>query len=191
MKIIGERAMVQFLDGVDDLRKAKIMEYFEKAEIKARQRPAAKQPSGPAGKGRAPAGGSATAGSASSAPARPGSMRPPASGTKPAPLKRPTSTISVDREPPESPKRPTSIARPGVKPPGSLAAPSSRLANRQSLAPSVRTASPPPATNAAPKKPVEETSAPAPKLGRGLLGRVTRSYLELTVRIYPVRRRYR
>ena len=63
MKIIGERPMIQFLDGVDDLRKAKIMEFFEKAEIKAKQRPPQAKPaagqakvrgSGPPGQNAAP-----------------------------------------------------------------------------------------------------------------------------------------
>lgn len=39
MKIMGERAMVPFLDGLDDIRKTKIKEYFETAEVKAKDRP--------------------------------------------------------------------------------------------------------------------------------------------------------
>lgn len=153
MKIVGERQMVQFLDGVDDIRKAKIKEFFEKAEIKARARP---EPKAAAPKGKPAAGGPGGT--------RPTSMRP-AGKSAPAPLKRPTSTISVDKEP-DSPKK-TGIARPGVKPPGA-APPASRLAARQSLAPA-RTGSP----THAPKKPVvEDVSVAAPKLGRGLLGRV-------------------
>ena len=164
--------MNPFLEGVDDLRKAKIMEFHEKAEIKARQRPAK---SGPAARGRAPAPAASNAASSSSAaPARPGMMRPPASAAKtaPAPLKRPTSTISVDKDIPESPKRTSSIARPGVKPPGSIAAPTSRIAARQSIALSTRTASPPPPAAAPVRKSVDEPPVAAPKLGRGLLGRV-------------------
>ena len=107
MKIVGERAMIQFLDGVDDIRKAKIRESFEKAEIKARQRPQPKS-SGPAGKGKP---GGTAAGTARSVGIRPGSQARPTS------LKRPTSTASsVDIKEPDSPKKPT-IARPGVKPP--------------------------------------------------------------------------
>ena len=191
MKIVGERAMVQFLDGVDDLRKAKIMEFFEKAEIKARQRPVARAPAGP---GKKSAGTSVVVGgpSASGATARPNSMRPPASQNKIAPLKRPTSTISVDKDVPESPKRPTSIARPGVKPPGSGVQAPSRLTARQSLAPSVRTASPPPppAVSATTKKPVlDDAPMAAPKLARGLLGRVHPEIMKigLICRIYLVR----
>jgi len=169
MKIVGERAMIQFLDGVDDIRKSKIKEAFEKAEIKARQRPVAKTPatSGGAKKpgpmGAASAGGGATA--------RPGGVKPGAGPARPTSLKRPGSTASVDKEP-DSPKKP-GIARPGVKPPGTTTAaptaPASRLGHRQSLAPA-RMGSP---TPAAPKKPlVEDPPVAAPKLGRQLLGRV-------------------
>jgi cytoskeleton-associated protein 5 len=146
MKIIGERAMIQFLEGLDDIRKAKIKEFFEKAEIKARARPEPK-PAAPKGKA---AGGPG---------ARPTSMRP---GAKPAPLKRPMSTISIDKEP-DSPKKST-IARPGMKPPATT---TSRIAPRQSMAPA-RMGSPTPA----PKKQIVEEAPAAPKLARGLLGRV-------------------
>ncbi|KAL2389759.1 hypothetical protein RJ035_001956 [Blastomyces gilchristii] len=39
MKIIGERAMNPYLDGLDDIRKAKIKEFFDTAEVKAKERP--------------------------------------------------------------------------------------------------------------------------------------------------------
>ncbi|PWY88410.1 microtubule-associated protein [Aspergillus heteromorphus CBS 117.55] len=39
MKIMGERAMNPYLDGLDDIRKTKIKEYFETAEVKAKDRP--------------------------------------------------------------------------------------------------------------------------------------------------------
>jgi protein STU2 len=39
MKIIGERAMNPYLDGLDDIRKAKIKEYFDTAEVKAKEKP--------------------------------------------------------------------------------------------------------------------------------------------------------
>ena len=161
MKIVGERAMIQFLDGVDDIRKAKIKESFEKAEIKARQRPQPKS-TGPAGKGKP--GGPAAAG-----PARPAGIRP-GGPARPTSLKRPISTASsVDTKEPDSPKKPT-IARPGVKPPATAAtAPQSRLAHRQSMGPP-RMGSPTPAV----KKPVAEepVAIAPPKLGRGLMGRV-------------------
>lgn len=39
MKILGERQMNPFLDGLDDIRKAKIKEFFETAEVKAKEKP--------------------------------------------------------------------------------------------------------------------------------------------------------
>src|SRR2546423_4261696 len=154
MKIVGERQMIQFLDGVDDIRKAKIKEFFEKAEIKARARP---EPKPAAAKGKPGPGGASNA--------RPASMRPGGTKSGPAPLKRPTSTISIDKEP-DSPKK-TGIARPGVKPPGT-AAPASRLPPGQGLPrPGLGSQIPAPR-----KLVVEDGPVTAPKLGRGLIGRV-------------------
>jgi cytoskeleton-associated protein 5 len=39
MKIMGERAMNPYLDGLDDIRKTKIKEFYDTAEVKARDRP--------------------------------------------------------------------------------------------------------------------------------------------------------
>ncbi|PWY94461.1 ARM repeat-containing protein [Aspergillus sclerotioniger CBS 115572] len=39
MKIMGERAMNPFLEGLDDIRKTKIKEFFDTAEVKAKDRP--------------------------------------------------------------------------------------------------------------------------------------------------------
>ncbi len=39
MKIIGERAMGPYLDGLDDIRKTRIKEFFDTAEVKAKERP--------------------------------------------------------------------------------------------------------------------------------------------------------
>lgn len=39
MKIIGERAMTPYLDGLDDIRKNKVKECFETAEVKAKEKP--------------------------------------------------------------------------------------------------------------------------------------------------------
>ena len=45
MKILGERAMGPYLDGLDDIRKTKIKEYFDTAEVKAKEKPKAIAPS--------------------------------------------------------------------------------------------------------------------------------------------------
>jgi protein STU2 len=44
MKILGERAMGPYLDGLDDIRKTKIKEYFDAAEVKAKEKPKAVAP---------------------------------------------------------------------------------------------------------------------------------------------------
>lgn len=44
MKILGERAMNPHLEGLDDIRKGKIKEFYEKAEVKAKEKPKAPPP---------------------------------------------------------------------------------------------------------------------------------------------------
>ncbi|CAN8104082.1 unnamed protein product [Discula destructiva] len=44
MKILGERAMNPHLEGLDDLRKGKIKEFYETAEVKAKEKPKAPPP---------------------------------------------------------------------------------------------------------------------------------------------------
>ncbi|KAF8533066.1 armadillo-type protein [Trichophaea hybrida] len=39
MKIIGERAMNPYMEGLDDIRKTKIKEFFETAQVKAKEKP--------------------------------------------------------------------------------------------------------------------------------------------------------
>ncbi|KAK6330139.1 Microtubule-associated protein, microtubule dynamics during spindle orientation [Orbilia blumenaviensis] len=49
MKIMGERAMNPFVDGLDDIRKSKIKEFFESAQVKAKDKPPAPAPPPAAG----------------------------------------------------------------------------------------------------------------------------------------------
>ncbi|KAI5789046.1 armadillo-type protein [Geopyxis carbonaria] len=51
MKILGERAMNPYLEGLDDIRKTKIKEYFETAEVKAKEKPKPPPPAPVAAKG--------------------------------------------------------------------------------------------------------------------------------------------
>ncbi|RYC60711.1 hypothetical protein CHU98_g5475, partial [Xylaria longipes] len=53
MKVVGERAMNPYLEGLDDIRRTKIREFFDKAEVKAKDKP---KPA-PAPAAKAPAGG--------------------------------------------------------------------------------------------------------------------------------------
>jgi len=50
MKIIGERAMNPYMEGLDDIRKTKIKEFFETAQVKAKEKPKPVAPP-PAAKG--------------------------------------------------------------------------------------------------------------------------------------------
>ncbi|KAK6505301.1 Microtubule-associated protein, microtubule dynamics during spindle orientation [Arthrobotrys musiformis] len=44
MKIMGERAMNPYIDGLDEIRKSKIKEFFESAQVKAKDKPPAPAP---------------------------------------------------------------------------------------------------------------------------------------------------
>lgn len=164
MKIMGERAMGPYLEGLDDIRKAKIKEYFDSAEVKAKDKPKPKPP---------PA-------------AAPAQRAPPVGGarkvaTKKPVTKKPAPAPSVyAQEAPLAPQ-PTARATPGSKlgapKPSGLAAPGGLKA------PMKRTLTGPGgvASTASPRRPVaqapppveEEPPAP-PRLGlagRGLAGR--------------------
>ncbi|SPO05373.1 related to microtubule associated protein [Cephalotrichum gorgonifer] len=47
MKIVGERAMNPHLEGLDDIRKTKIKEFYDTAEVKAKEKPKAPPPAAP------------------------------------------------------------------------------------------------------------------------------------------------
>lgn len=109
MKIIGERAMGPYLDGLDDIRKTKIKEYFDTAEVKAKEKP--KPVAAPTkAAGGASAAGKKVVGGVKKAPVK---KAAPAPAEDPAPLQpRPTA-----RAPPKAaaPAKP-SIAQPaGLK----------------------------------------------------------------------------
>lgn len=61
MKIVGERTMTPFLESVDNIKKGKIHEFYEKAEVKAKP---AKQAPPPPAAAAAPSGGSRPGGGA-------------------------------------------------------------------------------------------------------------------------------
>jgi protein STU2 len=83
MKILGERAMGPYLDGLDDIRKTKIKEYFDTAEVKAKERPKAVAPpakiAGTSAVGKKVVGG----GAKKAAPKK--AVAPPEEETAPAP----------------------------------------------------------------------------------------------------------
>lgn len=156
MKIIGERAMNPFMDGLDDIRKTKIKEYFETAEVKAKERPKPivgppKTAAGPAGK--KPVAKKPALGAKKPAPA---AAAPPPEEPAPAPATKPAA---------KAPARPGGVPKPGALPtPGSGL--KKRLAGPGAAAsPQRRVASPP--QDEQPPPP----AAPKFGLGRGLAGR--------------------
>ncbi|EPE09373.1 spindle pole body component alp14 [Ophiostoma piceae UAMH 11346] len=157
MKIIGERAMNPHLDGLDDIRKAKIKEFFETAEVKAKEKP---KKAAPPPAARAPAGG------------------PPkkvVGGAKkgPSPLKKTAAAAAPPREEPPPPARPAAGKLGMTKPSGlgGLKAPTKRtLAGPGSMSPRRPAAVSPPLD----EDPLPSTPAP-PRLGLGRGGPAARS----------------
>ena len=162
MKIMGERVMNPYLDGLDDIRKTKVKEYFEAAEVKAKNKP---KPVAPPPKAAAPApkkvfGQKAVVKAAASAkkPA-PRASTPQAEEPASAPLQpRPTTGRSI----------PSKLSGP---PKSGLAPPSGGLKLQKRLAG--------PGTIPSPKRNIssptyDDEAAAAPKSGlggRGLAGR--------------------
>lgn len=162
MKIMGERAMGPHLEGLDEIRKTKIKEYFEAAEVKAKDKPKA-------------------------APAPAARAAPPAAaprkvvGTKKAAVKKPPPAPSPYSQEALAPQ-PTARSIPGSKlgapKPSGLATPGGGLKapQKRTLAGPGGAAAP---SLASPRRPLAQApppddDAPAPPrlgLGRGLAGR--------------------
>ncbi|KAK2629825.1 hypothetical protein QTJ16_000645 [Diplocarpon rosae] len=163
MKIMGERAMGPHMEGLDEIRKVKIKEYFDAAEVKAKDKP--KPPP--------------------QAAARPPPVAAPRKvvGKKPAAAKKPAPPPSqYAQEAPLAPQ-PTARSIPGSKlggplksglatPGGGLKAPMKRTLAGPGGAPAPSLTSPRRPVSQPP--PAEEEAAVAPPrlgLGRGLAGR--------------------
>jgi hypothetical protein len=165
MKIMGERAMGPHLEGLDDIRKSKIKEFFETAEVKAKDKP--KPPPAAAAPRQAPA---------AAAP------RKVAAGTKkPASKKAPLAPSPYAQE--TLAPQPTARSIPGSKlgapKPSGLTTPGGGLKapQKRTLAGPGGAAAP---TLASPRRPVSQIAPPdddtpaPPRLGlggRGLAGR--------------------
>lgn len=157
-KIMGDRIMNAHLDGLDDIRKTKIKEYFDAAEVKAKYKPKAAPPP----KAAAPV-----------PTKKPIGKRPaPGGAKKPAPAARPPPVAVEETVAPLAPK-PTS--RPGAS---KLGAPKSGLAAPSRLGglkkPGSGMPAPSPARPIASPPPEELAPPPSqPKFGagRGLAGR--------------------
>ncbi|KIW96310.1 uncharacterized protein Z519_03379 [Cladophialophora bantiana CBS 173.52] len=111
MKIIGERAMNPYLDGLDDIRKSKIKEYFDAAEVKAKDKPK-------------PAPAPAKATSAVGKKVVGGPKKPAFAAKKPAPAAAPEPVEDVALLQPKPTAKalpkPGGLARPGLAQPAGL-----------------------------------------------------------------------
>nr|POE54951.1 spindle pole body component alp14 [Quercus suber] len=157
-KVMGDRNMLNHLEGLDELRKNKIKEFSDAAEVKAKWKPKA----APAPK--------AAAAPAGRKPAL-GGKRPAATVKKAAPARAPSPPIEDD-EPlqPRPTSRPAGKGPGGLKPPGTGLKPPSGLQKPGSglKGPSTGTASP-----RRQGMIIEDTAviSKPPGLGRGLAGR--------------------
>ncbi|GAB1744746.1 hypothetical protein NU219Hw_g2420t1 [Hortaea werneckii] len=163
-KIMTDRNMLNHLDGLDEIRKNKIKEFSDAAEVKAKWKPKAAPPpkaaAAPAGKKPAPAG---------KRPAAPGLKKPaaPAKAASPPPAEDPGEL------------KPRATSRPGAKP-GGIKPPGSGLKGPSGLAKPGSGLKAPGAGTASPKRQgvvMDEAPPAVPKpaglggAGRGLAGR--------------------
>lgn len=160
MKIMGERAMGPHLEGLDDIRKTKIKEYFETAEVKAKDKPKPPPQTAPRA---APA--TAPKKVVAKKPATKKPAPPPSQYAQEAPLAPQPTARSVPGSKLGAPKAS------GLAAPGGLKAPQKRtLAGPGGAAPPNLSSPRRPVSQAPPQ---EEAPAP-PRLGlggRGLAGR--------------------
>jgi len=154
MKIMGERAMGPYMEGLDDIRKAKIKQYFEAAQVKAKDKPKAVAPPP----------------KAAPPPQKRTATKKTAPGLK-APVKRastPQSEKPVVASPQPKPAASRAIpSKLGSLPKPGSTAPSAGLKKKLGAGPAPSLQSP--RRNISSPTPYDE--APAPKLGRGLAGR--------------------
>ncbi len=166
MKIIGERAMNPHLEGLDDIRKTKIKEFYETAEVKAKDKP---KPPPPAA--RAPPGGpkKVVGGGVKKAPAGVRKPAPAAAAPPPEPVAAPAAA------PRAGPASKLGMPKPGGL--GSLKVPQKRALGLPGSASPRRPApapSPPPMEEE--ELPASPPPArPAPRLGLGRGGLAGRS----------------
>ncbi|EXJ63938.1 hypothetical protein A1O7_00273 [Cladophialophora yegresii CBS 114405] len=162
MKIIGERAMNPYLDGLDEIRKAKIKEFFDTAQVKAKEKP---KPAPAPAKGTSAVGKKVLGGSKKPAAAA-------ATTRKPAPAAAPVEDAAPLQPKPtaKAAPKPTGLARPGLAQPANLKLGGLKKPVPGGLTSPRRVISPPASTDGD-----EEIAAPSPSkfgMGRGgLAGR--------------------
>ncbi|PNY25075.1 Spindle pole body component alp14 [Tolypocladium capitatum] len=156
MKIIGERAMLPNLEGLDDIRKNKVKEFFETADVRAKEKPK------PAPVARAPP---------AAAKKMVGGKRPAAKKAAPA-AAAPRAPESIPSSPQPTPKHAAPGSKLGI--PKSSGNAGLKAPQKRTLA-APGTASPRRALGGPPVMPADDEPAapPQPRLGlsRGLAGR--------------------
>ncbi|KAL7928645.1 ARM repeat-containing protein [Trichoderma chlorosporum] len=147
MKIIGERAMTPNLEGLDDIRKTKIKEFFETAEVKAKEKPKPVPKPAPAAAPKKVVGG----------------KKPAAGG-----VKKPAAAPVAEAPPAAKPAAKPAGSKLGLPKTGGLKAPQKRAVGASSGASSPRGSGPiMPEEDPLPPTPPPAKAAPS----RGLTGR--------------------
>ncbi|GAP93380.2 putative spindle pole body component alp14 [Rosellinia necatrix] len=163
MKILGERAMNPHLEGLDDIRKTKIKEFFEKAEVKAKEKPKRAPPpaaaKAPVGATKKVAGGGLKKGPGATKKAAPAASAPPPSD--PAPAAKPAGAGKLG------------MPRPGA--PTGLKAPQRRIGAPGVGSPRRAAAAPPPPPLSEDEEPMAASPPPKPRIGLGRGGLAGRS----------------
>ncbi|GJC81626.1 spindle pole body component alp14 [Colletotrichum liriopes] len=156
MKIIGERAMNPHMEGLDDIRKTKIKEFFETAEVKAKEKPKAPPPAAKAPPPKKLVGGKK--------PAMKRPVMPPAASASPPADPEPLSPQASSRPKPAGTKmgmpKPSGLA--GLKSKRPLGAPTAASPRRPAAAPTMLDDDPAP-------------PPPQPRIGLGRGGLAGRS----------------
>lgn len=149
MKIIGERAMTPHMDGLDDIRKNKVKEFFETAEVKAKEKPKPVPKAAPAAAPKKIVGG----------------KKPVAK--KPAPAAAPVADDPPAAPPASKPAAGSKLGMPKSSGLGGLKAPQKRTLGAPGPASPRRPAAGPPVM------PEDDAPPPQPRSGltRGLAGR--------------------
>ncbi|KAK4187679.1 armadillo-type protein [Podospora australis] len=167
MKIIGERAMNPHLEGLDDIRKTKIKEFFETAEVKAKDKP--KPPPAPVARGPPPG---AKKTMVKKGPPGLKKAAPAAAAPPPAPVKPPTPEPA-----PRAPPSKLGMTKPGAL--GGLKAPQKRTLGPPGAAsprrPVAAPRAPSPAFSVEEEEPASPPPKPAPRIGLGRGGLAGRS----------------
>lgn len=180
-KIMGDRIMIPHMEGLDDIRKAKIKEFCDKAEVKAKYKAKTAGPPPKAGGPPQKRMGMAGAPAPTAAPGK----KPPMGLKRPAPV---AASPAVEEPPAATPLAPRPTTRPGVSKlpsagpqksgiatPGGLRPPQAGLQKRAPGIPAPSSATASPARKLISPEPEPPAAVPQPKLGlgpnRGLAGR--------------------